>query len=580
MNVVNDYQQITQATTERETSKAANNMNNDQNIIESSVIQSKEDFAVRKTMSDRRLSPKFVKFKCINKSEAKLKPRIQKAQTSLSSTVSQKLIIIDNSKHEGSPCKPDPVSIDLVNSTKRYGKSKTYQDFKPKPMKKSKSNNITSKMRLLQFKNRIQYLWRIFRNLMKMVSFFLKLNRTIKLYGNSKEIYNADKPKLLEKQLKRIGAYYSKSEASYFVNNKASLHPVVAKFPVIHPESNLIRCWNYYLFVLIIYSAIITPYYLAFEGGSSTKFGFQSLIEILIDFSFITEVLLCFNTAFFKSNKEEDTEVLINSRGEIFNNYIRGWFTLDLITSIPLSLLIFFPMSEGRSNAVRSFKFVRLIKLVKFHHKFAYSRLISQIINHDTYKILLFLITAVLLSHIFACFWFLFPRMYDESENWVNQLGFTDRATFELYLLSFYYSISTLFTIGFGDIYSFSTVEHLLTIIWMLFGVGFYSFTIGTLSSFLVEMNSKETKLKYKLSLLNDLSREIGLDGSIKEKIKSTLINTSDGISSFSWAQKQALFTGLPITLKVEVSPIIIQLDCQIFKAKLLERNTILSGQG
>ena len=43
-------------------------------------------------------------------------------------------------------------------------------------------------------------------------------------------------------------------------------------------------------------------------------------------------------------------------------------------------------------------------------------------------------------------------------------------------------------------------------IIWMLLGIGFYSFVIGTLTSVLSSMDAKDTVVKEKLNLVDDFA--------------------------------------------------------------------------
>ena len=44
---------------------------------------------------------------------------------------------------------------------------------------------------------------------------------------------------------------------------------------------------------------------------------------------------------------------------------------------------------------------------------------------------------------------------------------------------SFYWAFQTILTIGYGDVGVGSDFEKLMCIAWMIFGVGFYSYTIG-----------------------------------------------------------------------------------------------------
>jgi hypothetical protein len=49
--------------------------------------------------------------------------------------------------------------------------------------------------------------------------------------------------------------------------------------------------------------------------------------------------------------------------------------------------------------------------------------------------------------------------------------------------VSIYWALQTLTTVGYGDITPKSAIEKVAGLIWMIIGVGFYSFTIGNLAS-------------------------------------------------------------------------------------------------
>lgn len=56
-----------------------------------------------------------------------------------------------------------------------------------------------------------------------------------------------------------------------------------------------------------------------------------------------------------------------------------------------------------------------------------------------------------------------------------------------------------------------------------IFGVFTFSFSIGTLSSVLSNLDTKETKLKEKLKILNDLKKEYQIPFSLYNKLFRTL---------------------------------------------------------
>lgn len=73
----------------------------------------------------------------------------------------------------------------------------------------------------------------------------------------------------------------------------------------------------------------------------------------------------------------------------------------------------------------------------------------------------------------------------------------------DLYITSFYFTTTTILTVGYGDICAVSMSEKILCIILMIIGVISFSFATGSLSSIIANYDSSEAQLKEKLSTLN-----------------------------------------------------------------------------
>lgn len=62
--------------------------------------------------------------------------------------------------------------------------------------------------------------------------------------------------------------------------------------------------------------------------------------------------------------------------------------------------------------------------------------------------------------------------------------------------MSVYWALQTLTTVGYGDIKAKSVYEKITALIWMIIGVGFYSFTIGNLASIFNSIDIKAAHLQ------------------------------------------------------------------------------------
>lgn len=72
----------------------------------------------------------------------------------------------------------------------------------------------------------------------------------------------------------------------------------------------------------------------------------------------------------------------------------------------------------------------------------------------------------------------------------------------DLYVTSFYFTITTITTVGFGDVSPGTSLEKLFGIIVMCGGVIGFSFATGSLSSLMNNLDSASAAFKARLSML------------------------------------------------------------------------------
>ena len=81
--------------------------------------------------------------------------------------------------------------------------------------------------------------------------------------------------------------------------------------------------------------------------------------------------------------------------------------------------------------------------------------------------------------HIMACLWFYVASFNNDPNCWANGIGLFDATAGSQYLVSFYWAMQTITTVGFGDIGISLLEEYLLALGWMVFGVSIYTICIG-----------------------------------------------------------------------------------------------------
>ena len=123
-------------------------------------------------------------------------------------------------------------------------------------------------------------------------------------------------------------------------------------------------------------------------------------------------------------------------------------------------------------------------------------------------RLFFFVIIFVILCHIVTCVWIISGQFsqgikddgsIDYADTWMNNEYILNiilnEDNFELYATSFYYTVSTITTVGYGDISGQNTLERLICIIIMIIGVISFSFATGSLSSILQNYDQANAKL-------------------------------------------------------------------------------------
>lgn len=141
----------------------------------------------------------------------------------------------------------------------------------------------------------------------------------------------------------------------------------------------------------------------------------------------------------------------------------------------------------------RLLKILRLLKVLQMGQSSSRSRhhfLKRLKLNLGTMRMLRVLMNVLFLNHLIACIWFYTAKLDDfDPDTWVVKTELLDSEPFTQYVASYYWAFQTLTTVGYGDIPAFTTVERVISIVWMLIGIAFYSFAIGNLSSILANLD-------------------------------------------------------------------------------------------
>lgn len=324
--------------------------------------------------------------------------------------------------------------------------------------------------------------------------------------------------------------------------------PVTNWCSPFHPKSAGRRLWEAVMLILLVATIVFVPVEIAFYEG---EMGLSVDITMtVIDSLFLLNVLVTLNTSFFHN------KTLVQNRKKIAINYLKGTLIIDVLSSIPLDLFSFGIRSKALLRYLRVFRLIKVFRAARFHR--VIGRLLkaeeesAQRVVTAVSRVLGACVVMMLLTHLMACLWYLSALYGEKAVNWVTVFRMEDRSVGEKYLISLYWSITVLSTVGFGDIYATTPIEIVLSCAWMLIGAMFFSFFLSTMSSVITGLDLKGHFIREKLSLLLVYCKDLQLSKSFQSEMTGQL-HVSLKKSTLDQWQKLDLAMNLRKGLRVEM---------------------------
>ncbi|KAI7805755.1 potassium voltage-gated channel subfamily H member 5 isoform X1 [Triplophysa rosa] len=297
--------------------------------------------------------------------------------------------------------------------------------------------------------------------------------------------------------------------------------------------------WDWVILILTFYTAIMVPYNVSFKTKQNNVTWL--VLDSVVDVIFLVDIVLNFHTTFVGPGGE-----VISDPKLIRMNYLKTWFVIDLLSCLPYDIINAFEnVDEGISSLFSSLKVVRLLRLGRVARK------LDHYLEYGAAVLVLLVCVFGLVAHWLACIWYSIGdyEVIDEQTNtiktdsWLYQLATSIGSPYRynasgtgqweggpgkdsLYITSLYFTMTSLTTIGFGNIAPTTDGEKIFSVAMMMVGSLLYATIFGNVTAIFQQMYANTNRYHEMLNNVRDFLKLYQVPKGLSERVMDYIVST------------------------------------------------------
>lgn len=277
---------------------------------------------------------------------------------------------------------------------------------------------------------------------------------------------------------------------------------VSAGYWTLHPDGNVRAVWDVLGLFFIMSETYAIPFFIAFRVDfSGNLFLWCSIVNVF----FLTDICMSFITGYRIAEGRYEMRV-----SRIAPKYIRGTLAIDCLASIPWEWVgDWVPVSGSMAQCTKLLRLFRIARLVRMFKKDMLPESVKGVIDFNPILVfftrvamLLFILCSI--THWFACIWYIVGTAGDDDdETWLSKMKLVDSNTSEQYAYALYFTLTTMTTVGYGDVTPQNPTEVVFATFLLLIATVVFAALMGSLTDVITSLSTEKNIVREKVSMLS-----------------------------------------------------------------------------
>ncbi|KAK2966667.1 hypothetical protein RJ640_002365 [Escallonia rubra] len=242
------------------------------------------------------------------------------------------------------------------------------------------------------------------------------------------------------------------------------------------------------------------------------------IADTIVDAFFAVDIVLTFFVAYI----DPKTHLLVRDSRKITTRYLSTWFLMDVASTIPFEALAF--LFTGKHKVGLSLTLLGILRFWRLRRVKQFFTRLEKDIRFSYFWVRCARLLAVTLFtvHFAGCLAYLLADRYPhEGRTWIGARdpNFRETSHWIRYISAMYWSITTMTTVGYGDLHAVNTVEMIFIFFFMLFNLGLTAYIIGNMTNLVVEGTRRTMEFRESIESASNFVCRNRLPPRLKEQI-------------------------------------------------------------